>query len=242
MINRTLFLGTIRMTLTSPQGLIYVATILGIGVMFAMIPGGGQIVSEGPMLKYLLVLMLGMGLISQDFMTGVVFLIFARPVRRIEYVMSRWLGMAVTAVVIWAFLLALISLIGLVREGSLPSLGLDSLSILEDVLFFVGCAAIIILISSTGSKNQGMMILVFLWIGSTLLETLFGKKYPWVVNAGAHLRDFLMPSVDLTVILNTSPLTWYPVVAYCSSVSLALLCATWLMNRKELSYAVTGSQ
>jgi len=91
-VNTTLITALWRQRLASPVRLVLLGTLFGIPLLpILFMQGAGFSVlgnSQG------LVLVLGAGMIGQDVSSGVLQLIYARPVRRPEYVVSRWLGVA----------------------------------------------------------------------------------------------------------------------------------------------------
>lgn len=234
-MNLTLVTTLWRQRLSSPvrlaiAGVLTIMPLLGVAFM----PGAGlALLGDGLGLT----LVLGAGMIGQDVSSGVLHLLCARPVRRPEYVVSRWLGVAFAASAI--SLLQIGIACGLmVARGIAPSP--------QDVLMFAsgrifqsfGIAAVLALFSSLigGLGDLGLYLMANLLTG--VIQTVGQvKRWDWVQRAGTELGGALTPSIDLARLAAASPMPWYPILAYASTVALCLALAILVVNRKELSYA-----
>jgi hypothetical protein len=237
-VNRTLVTTLWRQRLTSPVRMAIVAMLAGMPlVVMAFMPGAGLAVlgsAQG------LILTLGAGLIGQDVSSGVLQLLCARPVRRPEYVLSRWMavGVAVTAVsllqlaVAWTILAA---------RGMAPSPQDAALFAAGRTLESFGIAAVLALLSGLigGFGDLALYLLANMAGGVIQMAGQF-KRWPWLERGGAEIGASLAPTVDLARIVAASPTPWYPIVAYASTVALCLALAILVVNRKELSYAASG--
>ena len=78
-----------------------------------------------------------------------------------------------------------------------------------------------------------------LFLGATVLRTggMFSPHLRSLGAVAAEMEKLLVPSIDLARSLGSNPVSWHPLVAYASTVTLALALAIVVVNRKELSYA-----
>ncbi|TMQ71594.1 MAG: hypothetical protein E6K81_09690, partial [Candidatus Eisenbacteria bacterium] len=97
-MNLTLLLATWRQRLMSPIRVVLLGGLLVVPLLGVAFVHGAGLSILGDSVG--LTLVFAVGMIGQDVSSGVLQLLFARPVRRPEYVWSRWLatGLAATAV------------------------------------------------------------------------------------------------------------------------------------------------
>jgi len=234
-VNLTLATTLWRQRLTSPVRMAILSMLTGMPLLgVAFMPGAGLALLGG---GQGLILTLGAGMIGQDLSSGVLQLLFARPVRRPEYVVSRWLGVGVAAAAISLLQLAIACGL-LAGRGAVPTT--------QDIVIFgggrmlesFGGAAVLALFSSLigGFGDLGIYLLVNL--GASIVQMAGQVKgWVWLSRTGAEIGGALTPTIDLTRLLTATPMPWYPIVSYASTVVLCLALAIVVVNRKELSYA-----
>jgi hypothetical protein len=234
-VNLTLMATLWRQRLTSPFRMVLLAMLTGMPLLgVAFMPGAGLALLGG---GQGLVLTLAAGMIGQDVSSGVLQLLCARPVRRSEYVVSRWLGAGVAASAISLLQLAIACGLMAVRGASATP---------QDIVLFgagrvvesFGIAAVMALFSSLigGFGDLGIYLMVNL--SAVVIQTMGQfKRWPWVERMGAEIMGTLTPTIDLLRVIEASPMPWYPILAYASTVVLCLALAIVVVNRKELSYA-----
>ena len=182
-------------------------------------------------------IILAAGLIGQDVSSGTLQLLFARPITRAEYVVSRWLGAALAAsclslvqIAIGAGLLAL--------RGEAP--GAQDVAIVAGVQVIGAFGTVsVVLLFSTLLPGIGDIIAMFV-AGATGQVLQLGAQLfhaPWLARCGAELVRFVNPALDLHVFFGAGPVSWFEVVSYFSTVTLCVALAIVVMNRRELSYA-----
>lgn len=234
-MNGALMVALWRQRLTSPIRLVLLGTMTGFPLLaIAFMRGAGLSIlgdSQGP------VLVLGAGMIGQDISSGVLQLLFARPVRRPDYVMSRWLGVAIAA-----------SAVALLQLGAAVALmaARDAVPAAQEVLLYgagrvlesFGLAAVLALLSSLipGFGDLALYLLLTMTAGGVQLAGRM-KGWAWADRLGSELLSSLQPTIDVARLLHASPLPWFPIVSYASTVTLCLVLAIVAVNRKELSYA-----
>jgi ABC-type transport system involved in multi-copper enzyme maturation permease subunit len=235
-LNPTLLTTLWRQRLTSGirMALIAIFSLVPLGAI-AMAPVTGLAGFRDP---FALILVIAGGAIGQDSSAGVLQLLFARPVRRSEYVLSRWIGVAALVSAIVVVQIALGSTL-LAWRGRPPDPKEVLMMMADNVAFTVGLSAVIVMFSTFigGIADLGLLLLSFLM---TNLVSLIGSaaKMPALTRAAEELKTFLAPKLDLTGwVLDHGPVSWFAVVSYASSITLCLVIAIVVMNRKELSYA-----
>jgi len=185
-------------------------------------------------------MLFAVGMIGQDAASGVLQLVFARPVRRWEYVTSRWLAVALagSAVVVvqaggaWGVL---------ALRGHSPDAHAMLAFVAARMLQMFGVAAVMALLSSlvAGVADLAVYILLNVVAG---LGSLAAQAKGWAALARAAdlLRTALAPAVEFDHVAAGGPAAWLTIVAYLSTIALCLALAAEVMNRRQLSYATAG--
>jgi ABC-type transport system involved in multi-copper enzyme maturation permease subunit len=177
----------------------------------------------------LLTLLIGAGSVGKDVSSGVLPLLFTRPLIRSRYVLAKWLavGSAVSILVTLTFLLEALFL-------SRAGLGVPrtevAAAIFQGATNAFGIASVLVLLSVLVSG----MTDVLLWIGLSTLP-LIAQKY-LSQRVAEEWRALIDPSLDWSATFS-HPIAWFPLVSYLSTVTLCLALASLAINRKELSYA-----
>jgi len=238
-MNLTLVLATLRQRFTSP---IRILIVLLFGWMpmipILMAPRAG-FAALGDC--YFLALALAAGMIGQDLSSGTLQLLLARPVTRAQYVFSRWGAVAAGTFLITVLQTLVAALIMTLRGAPVPWGG-AALLLANSALLALGTAAVMALLSSlaTGLGDLGLLFLVF--ISAQVLEKVgMFKSWEWLVRGAGELLRALKPELDLAPFFHGGPIAWLAVVSYLSTVTLCLGLAVVVMNRRELSYASSGS-
>src|SRR5207248_2413833 len=168
--------------------------------------------------------LLAAGLIGQDFSSGTLQLLLARPVTRSSYVLSRWAGatLVASAVVLVELLLATL---GMSAHGAPPPLQ-DALQYLGDnVLVAAGTVAVVTLASSLSTGFGDLALLLAAWMTRGLLAWIGRlREWPGMVSAGEELERFLAPRLDVMSLVHGQP-SWFALASYLSTVVLCLVLA-----------------
>lgn len=233
-MNRTLVIAFWRQRLMSPFRMVFLLLIVGIPILItAAMPQVGFSVA-GKLTGVALVF--AIGLIGQDLSSGVLQLLFARPVRRSEYVMSRWFAAGSMSALVGIGQAVVIALVMMAR-GAAPGMA-DTLTFMGERLFEgFGLAAVFVLLSSLVNGVGD----VALWIGVQFACGIGGmiaqaKGWTAVARAATEISGSMNPNLPIAQIANgLAP--WAPASAYLSTVTLCLAIAVLVMNRRELSYA-----
>ena len=234
-MNDTLFLTALRQRATSPVRAVLVALaflfpLLGVAAM----PQVGVVaVQTGVFYAFVL----GAGLIGQETSSGVMQLLFTRPVRRWEYVFSRWLAMATAIGLLLIVQIAFVALIATAR-GYPPDFPMCTITFLDQVLKGVGVLSVLVLFSSflPGIGDVAAMVLSFI-TSQVLVGAGQMTQHRWIARTGQEVLKFLAPEIDPSAFMFRPPIAWLDFVTYFSTVTFCLAVAIVLINRREISYA-----
>jgi ABC-type transport system involved in multi-copper enzyme maturation permease subunit len=234
-MNRTLIVTTLLQRATSPVRMALVGAgfflpLLGLWFLPAM---GFASLDNG--FKFGLVL--GAGIIGQDLSPGVLQLLFARPLTRASYVMSRWAGCATFAAALAGLQILCGALILEVR--GMPFEMNTALAFgASQVLAAVGIVSVLTLFSALigGLGDLGLYLLATILGGALTIGGQVGGNAA-MRHTGEEIGRFLTPVLNFERLLQSTSPSWFEITSFVSTVALCLAVAVWLINRKELSYA-----
>jgi len=232
-MNVTLIRAFLRQRFTSPVRLLILFAMFGFPLLF--VHWSGLTILEGRGSACLLTLILAAGMIGQDVSSGVLQLLFARPVTRASYVLSRWaaVGMAGAGLAVLQYAIAL----ALVPVRPLWSESLQH--VIEMVLSAFGMAATVALPSALLPWLGDLAILFAISMviqGLTLARFLRPNLPAVFLEIQNFLDGYLIPGLDLSPIF-AGAISWTDLTSFLFTLSVSLLGAIWLVSRKELSYA-----
>jgi ABC-type transport system involved in multi-copper enzyme maturation permease subunit len=178
----------------------------------------------------LFAMVLGAGLVGRDVSSGALALLFTRPIKRSEYLLSRWLAAALAASALGV--MALLAQFLILRLRGVGVTGSELLfASAKAISGDFGLAATLVFLSTLvrGIGDIG------LWLLGSLLAALCAS----FVNRrlGEELLRLLTPRLDWARALTSQPISWFEIASYASSVTLFLALALMMINRKEISYA-----
>jgi len=233
-VNWTIANAFLRQRATSPMRVALLFIALGPPLLFATAAPGMGFIGVGD--PFFIVWILGAGMIGQDVSSGVLHLTFARPVRRSEYVFTKWLTLGAAATVL-VLVQILIAAGAQASHGMLEPLALSKV-VSECVLKSFGLAATVALCSSllTGLGDAALVALTTI---STTVMQFVGDHWNWpvIVTIGRELFRLANPSVEMPAALTFATVPWQGIAQLASNAAIALAVAVVVMNRKELSYA-----
>jgi ABC-type transport system involved in multi-copper enzyme maturation permease subunit len=181
---------------------------------------------------FVFTLLIVAGSIGKDVTSGVLPLLFTRPVIRSRYVLAKWLSVG-AAVAVLSGLTLVIEALFLARAGKALPVGEVAGAIFRSATAAFGGASVLVLLSVLVSGFSDAL----LWIGLGALPFLLHKYIPQRVSDEWHA--FLNPELDWSATFGPS-VAWFPLFSYLSTVTLCLCLAALAANRKELSYASSG--
>ena len=231
-MSTTLLLSFLRQRFTStPRVLLMFMIFVFPLIMLAATHGGLGFQPLGTATMFAFVL--GAGMIGGDASSGVFQLLFARPVTRFQYLVSRWIAVAVAASVIHAVQAVLGGMI-ISSNGALESWGAVARFIGEQSLEAFALTAVIAAFSSV---MPGIGDVIAIFISGISLEILRGASL-WARQgwAGAVIQE-----IQHTVSPETGGLWsdggWRVLVTALSSIAIGLAFAAIALSRREISYA-----
>jgi ABC-type transport system involved in multi-copper enzyme maturation permease subunit len=235
-VNATLVVAFLRQRLTSPIRIVLLLAVFTLPLFIVALTPGTGLAPLGGAAQFALIF--AVGLIGQDYSSGVLQLLFARPVTRAEYVTSRWIAAAGAAALLGVAQIALGAVV-LALRGHPVTLAQAGLVASNSALEAIGVTAVITLFSSlvSGITDLGIYVVaVFL----AQMFQLFGrglKAVAFLLPVGAELERFIGAKLDVMQFHDLATVSWFAVASYLSTVTLCLALAILVVNRKELSYA-----
>jgi len=233
-MNPTIFTTTLRQRFSSRTRLLLVAAVFLLPLGFAMMARelGTTVARLGAPFAFLL----GAGILGQESGSGVWQLLFARPIRRWQYVFSRWLAVVAAASALALLQLALVCLI--VSSRGLPTARELGVQGAEQVLAVIGTTSVILLFSSFLSGVGDVLGIVLAFLTAQVVGAVGQLRHSEaLMRASAELLRFLNPQVQLGPMTMGSGVSWFEIVSYLSTVTLCLAVAVLVINRREISYA-----
>lgn len=233
-MNPTLLLGFWRQRLASPIRLVILSLMVLLPPALASAIRGLGITTLGDGIP--LAMVLAAGMIGQDVSSGVLQLIFARPVRRSEYVLSRWLAVAFGASVASLLQIGIYWALAAAR-GSSPTYEIVAQFAVGRELQIFGVAATMALLSSLiGGLGDLAIYALFSILGGIVVMVGQLRNSTALTWIGQEIGSLLSPRIEVAQIVAGSP-SWFALATYASNLTLCLLLAILILNKKELSYA-----
>lgn len=236
-MNRELVIAWLRQRLTSPMRVVLLALAFFFPLLMVLfVPGAPLGLLGANATQFALILAAGM--IGQDVSAGVLQLVFARPVARHEYVFSRWAAAAAGAAALMVLQVAIVSALAALR-GHPHEFGESGLFALESALHAIGIVSVMTLFSALVPGLADLGVLLVAGFTGTLLSTIGQSVHTvaFLSRIGEEMSHFVSPEVPLASLATGSPIPWYAIASYLSTITLCLGLAIVAMNRKELSYA-----
>jgi ABC-type transport system involved in multi-copper enzyme maturation permease subunit len=233
-VNRTLLVAFLRQRFTSPMrvGLLLIVTVFPLG---AAIFANNLAPLAGP--ASAIALILSAGAIGQDVSSGTLQLLLVRPVSRPSVLLHRWLASVIAAVGITIVLLLLATLALLAHKTQPNALDLVRM-VLEAACSAAGSAAVMVMLSTLVGGIGDVGLFVAAMIVTQMLSGLAMLEH-WEVLARAcnEVQGVLSPQLSWAWMLHGTPLSWFAITSWASTVTLALAVGIARFNRRELSYA-----
>jgi ABC-type transport system involved in multi-copper enzyme maturation permease subunit len=183
---------------------------------------------EDPVLP--LALILGAGSIGRDLSSGVLALLFSRPIVRSAYVTAKWVATSLAAWTLSAATLVVQSL--LLRSSGIDVTAAELLSALfESLSRACGVAAVLLPLSAL-FRGVGD---VAMWVVLGLVGFLSQRVLP--LRVSEEWRGVLQPSLGWVSTFGAWPIAWFALASYLSTITLCLCLAVLVLNRKDISYA-----
>lgn len=177
-------------------------------------------------------------------------LLFTRPISRAEYVLSKWITITAIGGTFAALQNLIIAAIGLSFGEIVTGQAMVSMVIERFMDAGLISAAMILTMLNRHPAFQIFAILSFyIWLtGQTVppvsvagavggnMHDLSVEATKFMVNASHYIGELILPTVNVYDLMNAVQFPWGSVVAYVSAVSLYLMFAVAVTNRKEFFY------
>ncbi len=237
-MNAALVVAFVRQRLASRLRMALLAMIVGFPLL-ALVFGSGDIAQTLDD-SYAVALVLAAGMIGQDFSSGTIQLLLARPVTRPGYVLSRWAGVTLAALAVLVFELA-VGTLALAARNRLPVPADAAIALAQGALTAAGTAAVMALASAlaTGFGDLALLLATAL-VGWSVSGIGNYRNWPVAVRIGEEVQRFITPKLELAPLLD-GRVPWYDLTTYLSTVAMCLAFAIVVVNRRELSYASAGT-
>lgn len=232
-MNPTLVLAFLRQRFTSPMR-------VGLVLLLTFFPLGGAILTgQITMLAGIaapLALILAAGAIGQEVSSGTLQLLFARPVTRPSYLASRWLAATLAAFAI-VLVVTLLASAGLLLRGMAPAPVDVARVLLEALCSCAGHAAVLMMLSTLagGLGDLGLYVATF-FVNQMLAGLAAIQGWRWLARASNEVQGLLGPQLSWVWLGRDLPVSWFAIVSWASTVTLALAIGIAVLNRRELSY------
>ncbi|MEK7767126.1 MAG: hypothetical protein AAB368_12890, partial [bacterium] len=235
-MNREIVLSTLRERLAVPARLFPLLMLFLLPLMYAYLPVDVE-QPLGPFLQAMLIWTLGAGIVGEDASSGVMLLVFARPIRRSEYVFSKWAALAVAAAVFLVSQDAAYAAIRMWRGREMQAAAVLA-RMLEHLTLAAGASAVLVLFSCLIQGSKEITGIMIAWFATWVLR-IVGQVWAWPVATavGEELSASILPSFSPVAAFAGDPAALGAVAAWASTLVLALGVAVFVLSRKELSYA-----
>ncbi len=232
-MNPVIILNTLRERSSSVVVILILAVIGLLPRIVAMVVGAPSL--PEPDSHVLAAWILGAGIIGKQVRSGVLQLVFVRPVTRSEYVYSKYFALA-TAVFVFSLIVWLVSCASFWFHPAELKLQEAFMNLADHLILSFGIASVIVFLSSlrSGYGDVGLIILLYLTIP---LFQQIGAKFSLdsLKRAAVEIERFLTPNFSTTMF--GGDISWFSICSYFSTITLCLVLAILVLNRKELSYA-----
>jgi ABC-type transport system involved in multi-copper enzyme maturation permease subunit len=238
-VNGTLFLYTLRQRFQQPLRMVLVLAFFGFPLLMVAASRGAtglMPLSAGSALA----LVLGAGLIGSDSSAGVFQLLFARPVTRAGYVLSRWLAVAAAAGTL-GVLQVLLGAAILVAFGHAPDAAEVGTRCADQALSALSVSSLVLLFSTVLPGIGDVVAVVLGNVASALIAPIAGfARWPWLERLGREVNRFFAPDFAWADVFGRGDVSWFLLVSWASTIALCVALAIVVMNRREISYASGG--
>ena len=180
-------------------------------------------------------LIYGAGLIGPDASSGVLELVLTRPVTRTQYVLARWLSAIALAGGAAVFQTMVVAAI-MAAYGHAPGLAAVS-AIVPQLAVAIALPAVLICFSAMTAGYGDLRIWVLLLVFGELVEMAGNMRHwAWLARVGKEIGGLMVPVMGQGALRDLLRFPWTPVIAWLSTVVLALAVAIAVLNRRELSH------
>lgn len=179
-------------------------------------------------------------------------LIFTRPISRSEYVISKWLVITAIGGTLAALQNIIIAALGFCFGEAISLQAILSMVVERYMDAGLISAAMILTMLNRNPMFQIVAILSFyIWLaGQTIppvsvagvstgaMGDISIEATKFMLNASQYIADLILPTVNVYDMISATHLSFSPLIAYISAVSLYLLFAIKVTNKREFFYGM----
>lgn len=174
-------------------------------------------------------------------------LLFARPLTRAQYIVSKWLAGSTGVFVIMVINILTFNLFQ-VAQGRSTLVEVSAWSMLDLLLNALSYSALMVVIRSFPMRLGITVFIILVYaslIGPALSFSMSSYEstvpavywlFQTLVFVSTFLHQFVFPGIDIYEVCNSTRFSLLPLVTYASNILVYLLLATILLNRREFSY------
>jgi len=234
-MNRALYLATIRQLFSQP---VRTGALLGCAILPLLQLAVDPDPRFGtPQWSVFLAAIAAAGVIGLEVSTGSLALFFTRPITRGAYVLSRWAAAVSVAAALAVLSLASEAAIIAARGGEITATA-STLALIDRLSVVVGIVSVMTAFSAMVSSLCDLVIWLAIHIVAMSLTTSGdAAAMPLLTDLGTALRRVANPELDSFRLFFSMRVPWSQLALYLATVFLALGIATFVLNRKELTYA-----
>jgi hypothetical protein len=175
-------------------------------------------------------------------------LLFTRPLIRSQYVVTKWLAGSILVFVIISMEILTFAAVQYAYGHPTANL-LDPYTFANLALNSFSLTALVVLIACVPMRLGVWLFFLIYYVaifGSSVAQIslkqtgnpdgfiVFCQAVLWLMQT---VGNFAFPSIDLYDVLNAQNFSWLPIVGYFTNISLYLLIATVILNKREFFYA-----
>lgn len=177
-------------------------------------------------------------------------LLFTRPITRIEYVITKWLAIAITCGTITALQNLVVAQLG-ICFGERWTFGMIAGQMLERYLdaCILSSAFLMTIFAKHWLFRTSAIVIFYLWlVGQTLPPVSIAHfntsgenaisllTTDILLKASQWIGDFVLPTIHIYDSINAIRFPWLSLVSYTSALTLYLTAAIWITNKRDFFY------
>ncbi len=229
-MNATIFRATLEEKLANRLLLVIMSLIV---VVLPAVQFGADSLEDALSLQGALgiVLILAGGSTGREVSSGTLALVFCRPVRRADFVLTKWLTLSLLCSCLSVAQLSVESLAFVIAHHA-PMFADVWQNALERTFLCFGVTAILVAFSTFVPRQWdiGLWLLLFVLCGLCVMELELVRGPAKAVLA------VLSSEIPFRKTFHSSPILWSTLFRYAATICVSLCVASWSIGRKELSY------
>jgi ABC-type transport system involved in multi-copper enzyme maturation permease subunit len=229
-MNATLFEAALREKLANRLVLVVMSLVV---VVLPVVQLGADSLEGARSLQGALgiVLILAGGSTGREVSSGTLALVFCRPVRRSDFVLTKWLALSLLCSFLSVVQVSVQSLAFVIAHHA-PMFADVWQNALERIFLCFGTTAILVALSTFVPKQWD----IGLWLLSFVCCAVCASESERLHGVAKAALDVLLPEIPFRHTFHSSPILWSTLFRYAATICVSLCVASWSIGRKELSY------